>query len=132
MSESDWVTGRVGLRVGNVPLDLEMTVPARPVKPHRMLPIFHQMADSFADIGVQMETEAGNTLSCKAKCSACCHQAIPVSEVELYYIAELVDSMPEPRRTEIRRRFAETLRHFREIGWFDELYSKAAGSLKGG
>src|SRR5437868_266478 len=104
MSENEWVTGRVGLRVGNVPLDLEMTVPAKPVKPHRMLPIFHQMADSFADIGVQIEENKGNPISCKPKCDACCHQAIPVSESELYYIAELVDSMPEPRRSEVRTR----------------------------
>ena len=35
MTDNEWVTGRVTLRIGNVPLDLEMTVPAKPVKPHR-------------------------------------------------------------------------------------------------
>lgn len=131
MSEDEWVTGRVGLRIGNVPLDLEMTVPVRPVKPHRMLPVFHQMADSFADIGVQAEAANGKTVSCKAKCTACCYQPIPVSEVEAYYIADLVASMPEPRRTEIISRFAKTLSHFNEIGWFDDLHSSRAGSMKG-
>ncbi|PYS89267.1 MAG: hypothetical protein DMF62_07625 [Acidobacteria bacterium] len=131
MAEDEWVTGKVGLRVGNVPLDLEMTVPARPVKPHRMLPVFHQMADSFADIGIQAESEAGKHVSCKAKCASCCHQAIPVSEVEAYYIADLVAAMPEPRRTEIVSRFAKTLEHFKTIGWFDDLHSSKAGSMKG-
>ncbi|MFL6467023.1 MAG: YkgJ family cysteine cluster protein [Pyrinomonadaceae bacterium] len=131
MSESDWVTGKVGLRIGNVPLDLEMTVPARPIRPHRMLPIFHQMADSFADIGVQIDAEAGRSVSCQAGCTACCYQAVPVSEIEIYYIAELVSALPEPRRSEIRRRFAESLKHFRDIGWFDDLHSRKAGSLKG-
>jgi Fe-S-cluster containining protein len=131
MSANEWVTGRVTLRIGNAPLDLEMTVPARPVKPHRMLPIFHQMADSFAEIGVQAAAENGNAVSCRQRCTACCHQAVPVSEAELYYIAELVDEMPEPRRSEIRNRFSESVNHFRSSGWFDSLRSGKGRSWAG-
>lgn len=131
MSENEWVTGRVTLRIGNAPLDLEMTVPARAVKPHRMLPIFHQMSDSFADIGVQAAADAGNAVSCRAKCTACCYQAVPVSEAELYYIAELVNEMPEPRRTEIRGRFESAYGHFRASGWFDALRSGKGRSWSG-
>ena len=131
MSANEWVTGRVTLRIGGAPLDLEMTVPAQPVKPHRMLPIFHQMSDSFADIGVQAAADAGNAVSCRAKCTACCHQAVPVSEAELYYIAELVNEMPEPRRTEVRSRFESAYRHFQTSGWFEALRSGKGRSWAG-
>lgn len=131
MTETEWVTGKVVLNVGGVPLDLEMTVPSRPVKPHRMLPIFQKMADSFSAIGVDAEKALGNSVSCGAGCTACCHQAVPVSEAEVYYYAELVASMPEPKRTEVKRRFADSLKHFRESGWFSKLRSQKAHSLKG-
>jgi Fe-S-cluster containining protein len=131
MAENEWVTGRVTLRIGEVPLDLEMTVPAAPVKPHRMLPIFHQMANSFAQIGVDAAEANNIAVSCKAKCSACCHQAVPVSEAELYYIAELVNSMPEPRRSEVRSRFESAVEHFRSSGWFDALRSGRGSTWKG-
>ena len=131
MSEDEWVTGKVGLRIGNVPLDLEMTVPARPVKPHRMLPVFQKMADAFAEIGVDGEAAEGNSVSCKAKCTACCHQAVPVSEAELYYIADLVDSLPEPKRSEVRARFANAVEHFRSSGWFEMLRSRKGRTWQG-
>ena len=124
MSENEWVTGKVGLRIGNVPLDLEMTVPARPVKPHRMLPIFHQMANSFADIGVQAAEHEGKSISCKAGCGACCRQPVPISEIEAYQITDLVESMPEPRRSVIKGRFAAALRRFEDLGWFEKFRSE--------
>jgi Fe-S-cluster containining protein len=131
MAEDEWITGRVTLRIGNVPLDLEMTVPAKPIKPHRMLPIFHKMSEAFLAIGVQAAEQAGDKVSCKPRCTACCHQAVPVSEAEAYYIAALVDALPEPRRTEVRGRFAASLEHFRAAGWFDELRSGKGRSWEG-
>lgn len=131
MSENEWVTGRVTLRIGGAPLDLEMTVPAQPVKPHRMLPIFHKMSDAFADIGVQAAEHSGDSVTCKPGCTACCHQAVPVSEAEAYYFADLVNAMPEPRRAEIRDRFAANLEYFRSSGWFDQLRSGKGRTWEG-
>jgi len=123
MADDEWVTGRVVLKVNGVPLDLEMTVPARPVKPHRMLPVFHQMANSFADIGVQAVEHEGRRVSCGEKCSACCYQPVPIAEIEAYQIAELVDAMPEPQRTKVRGRFSEAYGHFEKLDWFSEFRS---------
>ena len=47
MSTDEWVTGNVEMRLGGVPLKMEMTVPAASIKPHRMLPIFQQMKRIF-------------------------------------------------------------------------------------
>src|SRR5215212_9881852 len=121
MSENEWGTLKVVLKVNGVPLDLAMTVPTNAIKPHRMLPIFHQMANSFADIGVQAAEQDGKSISCKAGCGACCRQPVPISEIEAYQIAELVESMPEPRRSEIKERFRAAYSHFEELGWFDAI-----------
>lgn len=119
MAENEWVTGKIGLRAHGVPLEFELTVPAFPVKPHRILPIFQQMANSFVDVGVEEAKKEGRTVSCKAGCGACCRQPVPISETEVYQIAELVEAMDEPRRTEIKERFAAAVEHFDTINWYE-------------
>lgn len=121
MANDEWVSGKVGLAIAGIPLELEMTVPAKPVKAHRMLPVFQKMANAFVDVSVQALEADGQPISCKAGCGACCRQPVPISETEVYQIAELVEAMPEPRRSEIKKKFADGVEHFKKIGWFDRL-----------
>jgi Fe-S-cluster containining protein len=116
---NEWITGNIGIRVEGIPMQFEVTVPAVPVKPHRMLPIFHQMANSFVEAGIDVVKNTGKKISCKAGCGACCRQAVPIAESEVYQIAELVENMPEPRRTVIRERFRKAAEHFHKIGWYE-------------
>ena len=117
----EWVTTKGVLTINKVPIELEMTVPAKPLKPHRMLPIFHQMANAFTDVGVEAVQAGGESISCKVGCGACCRQPVPISEVEVYQIAELVEAMPEPRRSVIKKRFADAVEHFRKNGLIELL-----------
>lgn len=119
MSEEEWVTGKIGLRINDIPVEFELTVPAGPVKPQRMLPVFQQMANTFVDDGVGAAEAEGRAVSCKKGCGACCRQPVPISEVEVYQIAELVETMDEPRRSEVKQRFRDAAAHFHRIGWFE-------------
>ena len=121
MENDEWVTGKVGLNIAGQPLQLEMTVPAKAVKPQRMLPIFRQMSDAFIGLGEAAIANAGGAISCRKGCAACCRQAIPLSEIEAYQIAETVEAMPEPRRAEIKARFETAWHHFADQGWFARL-----------
>ena len=121
MENGNWVTGNIVLRINGEPVEMEMTVPAFPVKPHRMLPVFQQMSSAVVDSCVRAVEAEGKEISCKAGCGACCRQAVPISEIEAYQLAELVEAMPEPRRTEVKKRFADSLAHFSEIDWFSQL-----------
>lgn len=121
MATDEWVTGKVEMRLGGVPLKMEMTVPAAPVKPHRMLPIFQQMTEQFVGISVEAVESSGKKVSCAAGCGACCRQPVPISKIEAYRLAELVDDMPAPQQEAIRKRFADAVRHFEQIGWFDRV-----------
>ena len=121
MDSEDWITGRAKLRIGAQPVDLEMTVPARPVTLHRMLPVFQQLTDLFVDASVALAATDGRSVSCKAGCGACCRQAVPISEAEVQHIADLVAALPEPRRAEIRARFAAGVERMRAISWFDAM-----------
>lgn len=120
MKDEEWVTGEVKLRINGQPVEMQLTVPAFPVKAQRMLPIFQKMSSAVVDVSANFAVESGKTISCKAGCGACCRQAVPISEVEAYHVADLVEAMSEPRRTEVRQRFADALAHFREVKWFDQ------------
>jgi Fe-S-cluster containining protein len=50
---------------------------------------------------------------------------VPIAEIEAYAIADLVEGLPEPRRSQVRERFDEAFAHFAGIGWFERL-SEAA------
>lgn len=120
-ADNDWITGNVKLLVNGKPLEMQMTVPAKPVKLSRMLPVLHALTNSFVDAGVQATEKAGEKISCRKGCGACCRQPVPLAEVEAFQIAELVESLPEPRRAEVKKRFAEGAAHFRKIKWFERI-----------
>lgn len=122
-SENEWITGQITLSLNGSKIEMEMTVPAKPVKPTRMLPIFQAMTSSFVEAGVADIRADGKEISCKAGCGACCNQAVPLAETEAYQIAELVENMDEPRRSEIKQKFEDACRHFHETKWFERMES---------
>lgn len=110
---------------------MRLELPTAPIKPHRLLPVFQQMTNYFVDLSVQAVESTGEKISCKAGCGACCRQPVPISELEIYQIAALVESLPEPRRSEVRKRFSEAREHFENIGWFKQIADcDAAGQTK--
>jgi Fe-S-cluster containining protein len=121
MESNDWVTGEVVLSIGGEPLKMSMTVPATPVKPHRMLPVFQKMTNSFVEISAVAAGARGETISCRIGCGACCRQPVPIAEIEIYHLAEVVESMPEPRRTEIKERFRKAVEHLKSLDWFEKM-----------
>jgi len=119
--DNEWVNGRVSLSIDGNPFEMNFRVPSNPLKLRRMLPVFQKMADTFNDMGIAALEANGKSISCKAGCGACCRQLVPVSEAEAYDLRTLVDDMPEPRRTEIRRRFADGMAKLNESAYFDRL-----------
>lgn len=121
MSEAaeEWVSGKVGFNLNGVPLEFDVTVPASPVKPQRMLPVFQQLTNAFADGAEKAAASEGRAISCKAGCGACCRQPVPITETEVYHIAELVQGFEEPRRSEVTERFRSAAQHFNSTGWYD-------------
>ena len=121
MDQNDWVTGELVLSINGEPLKIQMTVPAKPIKPHRMLPVLQKITNTFVEMSAVAAGGRGETVSCRQGCAACCRQPVPISEIEIYHLAELVEAMPEPRRSEIKDRFKAAVEHFESIGWFEKM-----------
>ena len=115
------VTARFALRMPGGTIETEMAVPTGPVRVGQILPLAQSLADGLVALAVNEVEAEGRTVSCRAGCGACCRQLVPVAEAEARRIRALVDDLPEPRRSEIRRRFAEAVRRFDEAGLLESL-----------
>ena len=124
------VSGSARLNINGAPLDLDFTIPAKPVNLRRMLPVFQNFSNKFIDIGIENIEVEGRQISCRAGCGACCRQLVPVAEMEAFDLQKQVEEMPEPRRTEIRRRFREAMEKLNAIDFFTRLETAAETSEK--
>jgi Fe-S-cluster containining protein len=110
MAEPEMKTAHLEMTIAGAPLAIDLTVPNAATRPVELLPVLHALADVVVETVAESVAAQGQTISCKAGCGACCRQVVPISEVEARGIRDLVESLPEPRRSEIRRRFAEARR----------------------
>jgi len=99
----------------------KVTVPTGPVRVRQMLPVIQALSDAMVGAVAQDAEQNGHAISCRKGCGACCRQMVPVSGVEARRLAEMIDSFPEPRRTQVLTRFADTLRRLAEAGLLDKL-----------
>ena len=123
------VAGRVRLRIAGEIVEIEVAAPAGPTSLEALLPVFRGLADKAVGIGLARAEARGERLSCQAGCGACCRQAVPIAECEARAIAELVEAMPEPRRAEVRARFAETLQRLEALGLLEQAHAAARGEV---
>ena len=92
-----------------------------PVPPSSLLPILHTLSDAVQNGVAEALESGGKRISCRSGCGACCRQLVPITEIEARRIAELIDSLPDPRGTEIRARFAAAVRRLDEAGLRERL-----------
>ena len=110
-------TFRLELKVFGEPLQIEGTRPETPIRLDELLPFFRRLDDAVIDRAVDREEKDGRKVSCQKGCSACCRaQPVPVTPAEAYALFLLVESLPEPRQTEIRARFADRVERLRAAG----------------
>ena len=119
MQTEEMLAGDLKLEIGGEHFEMHLTIPATPVKPQRMLPVFRQITNEIVARGIERTQASGKEISCKAGCGACCRQPLLISEAEAFDLAELVESMPEPRCGTIKRRFADGRSHFEGLKWFE-------------
>jgi Fe-S-cluster containining protein len=99
-------TVAVELTIGDRRMEANLSVPDRLMHLSELLPIARRVSDAIVDAEAATTAAAGRQVSCQMGCGACCRQLVPITEVEAREISCLVDGMSEPRRSEIRTRFA--------------------------
>jgi len=95
-----------------------------PEGPVRLMDLAYQLlglSSTVAELGARAVERQGERVSCRAGCAACCRQLVPLSAPEAAMIHELVEELPEPRRGQIKARFAAAVARLREAGLLEPL-----------
>lgn len=106
---------------------LKVPVPEGDARPADMLPMYRSVAEQLTAIGVHDAEAAGQHVSCKTGCGACCRQLVPITPLEARELMRVVERMPEPRRTQIRQRFADARKRFESAGLLENLLALENG-----
>jgi Fe-S-cluster containining protein len=113
-----------------VPLDVvagaarirgEVRVSTGPTTPADLLPLLRSLTDAIVGSAAQAAVAQGQTISCKKGCGACCRQLVPLPPTEARRIRDLVNELPQPRRSEIQARFAHARSRLQQAGLLEDL-----------
>ncbi len=84
----------------------DVTVPRGPATWEHLLPLMRSLVQVGSEISHEHFAARNQHVSCRAGCAMCCRHAVPIAPFEAHRLRRLVDELPEPQRTEVRRRFA--------------------------
>ena len=107
---------RVHLETPGWAIAVGLTVPREPASLELWLPFLQALASEVSRQAGESAAAARRPVSCAKGCGACCRQLVAISLVEARALARLVATMPQPRRDQIRQRFAAALARLFESG----------------
>ncbi len=120
-NSSELVTANIKLSGPDWELQTTVSVPQRPTAVREMLPLAQSFSDAVVNAVVKTNEEQGQKISCTKGCGACCRQPVPITETEARHIRTVVENLPEPRRTAVRKRFAEARQRLEKAGLLEQL-----------
>ena len=112
---SKYRTVVVNLSIGGRPVRIEQDVPDKGAVLEDIVPLLQDLSQLSQQVAVD-HLSKGKSISCGAGCTACCYQVVPIARFEARHVRAIVEAMPEPRRSEFRKRFADALKRFEEAG----------------
>ena len=114
--DRDSQTVRIELETPDWQFQSALTIPTAPMTIGDWLPFLRTLANKAAEISEEKAQAAGKSISCKKGCGACCRQLVAISLAEARALSQLVEAMPEPRRSDIRARFSDAVRRAEKSG----------------
>jgi Fe-S-cluster containining protein len=114
------------LKIGESEISAEVNLPDQPIRPVDLLPVLNAFDDALIGTAVDKVEAAGQRVSCRAGCGACCRQVVPISETEAFHLAGVISAMPEEQRARVTARFAVIFRVLAENGMLDRVKSDAS------
>jgi Fe-S-cluster containining protein len=120
-SESAERVGRLALRLGGERCEIEAVVPEGPSRLCDVLPAIRAITEAVVEASTRDAERAGQTISCRAGCGACCRQPVPVAASEAAALRERVAAMPDGRRRHVQERFAHAIERLQESESGDRL-----------
>ncbi len=116
----------VTLQIGETADPLRIALPPGDIPAEGLLPALRTITDTVMARAAAAAEARGRSISCKEGCAACCRHLALISDVEARSLTDLVDKMPEPRRSVVRARFAAAGQRMIEAGLAELAYNAAS------
>lgn len=105
---------RVVLPIFDQPTAVDLPVPGGKGGLTAVLPAARKLSQILMKKSEERAATEGKRVSCKAGCTSCCHQLVPVSAVEAKALAQIVARLPTKEGKEVRQRFERVLAKLEE------------------
>jgi Fe-S-cluster containining protein len=123
VNQEETVTATIDLTLSGRKGRLTISVPTGPKRPIDLLPLLQSLTDTLVKIGAEQAEANDGTISCRKGCGACCRQLVPISEVEAESIRNVVQKLPEARRSVVIERFEHARLRLDEAGLLEKLHT---------
>lgn len=120
------VTAKIAMTVAGTRLEATLTLSTEATRLPDLLPVLHSISDAVINAVVTSVEAAGRVISCRKGCASCCRQLVPLPQAEAAWMRDMVDNLPEPRRSAVKERFAAVIERLGEAGLLDRLRNLGA------
>lgn len=96
---------------------VNVSIPCRDITLMELMPSIHKIFDEI----IRTELGSGHDIVCHQGCDECCHQLVPVSIPEVFFLDELLKSFPHKKQIRINHRFTKILHMIEHAGLLDDL-----------
>ena len=93
-----------------------------------IVPLTRRLGEEAAELEVQQAIAAGQTISCRMGCAACCRMLVPLSAPEAFALQEYVEQLPTYQRTHLLNRLNDTKNRVKRAGLWDRMRDVAEAS----
>ncbi len=90
-----------------------------------IVPVTRRLGEEATQLEVRHAIEAGQTVSCRMGCAACCRMLVPLSAPEAFALREYVAQLPTDRRTLVLTRLSDTKDRLSQTGLWERLHDLA-------
>jgi Fe-S-cluster containining protein len=123
----------IHLTVDGTEIEAAVPLPKKPSPRRVLLPTLQKLTDTIVQIAETSAADAGERVSCKKGCDACCRQMVPISPTEAYGLAAVMDALPPARAAKTLARFDEAVETLDQKGLLERLLRRhdlSAGELR--
>jgi Fe-S-cluster containining protein len=86
-----------------------------------IVPLTRRLGEEAAELEVQQAIAAGQTISCRMGCAACCRMLVPLSAPEAFALRNYVEQLPMDQRTHLLNRLNDTKNRVKRAGLWDRM-----------
>ena len=89
-------------------LNTVLDVPTGFVPITSIVPLARRLGEEILKLEEHQSRKAGQTVSCRMGCAACCRMLVPLSPPEAFSLLEYIDQLPKDRRETIETKLASS------------------------